>query len=184
MKQSTIFSRILMLGLILMLVLVACEQPTPGQEESEKATQEAVDAGVTEPTAVPVTTAPEEVMQPTAAPDGEVATPVPGEAPAGEVTTPVPGESPAGETSPEVAPTPVSDAVAPTADPNAGGYNPTTVAPVPAGGTYTVSAGENFFRIGLNHGCSVGQMAAVNPHVVPPYYTIYVGQSLTIPSCP
>ena len=181
MKQSTIFSRILMLALVLMLVLVACEQPTPGAEEAEKnaaATQEAIEAGAPVPTAVPATTAPEEVMQPTTVPEGDTATAVPGEVPAGE--TPVGS----GDTPP---------AVDPTADPNAGGGTDggtsdgstatTPATPVPAGGTYTVSAGENFFSIGLNHGCTVDQMAAVNPAVVPPSYIIYIGQELVIPSC-
>ena len=184
MKQSTIFSRMLMLGLVLMLILVACEKPTPGAEEQEKnaqATQEAIDAGAPEtvpatPVPVPATAVPDgnEVI----APEGEAATAVPaGEVPAGE--TPA-GETPAGEgdTSPAVDPTP---------DPNAGGGidDGTTapVVPVPSDGTYTVSAGENFFRIGLNHGCTVGQMAAVNPAVVPPNYIIYIGQVLVIPDC-
>ncbi len=188
MKQSTIFSRILMLGLVLMLVLVACEKPTPGAEEQEKnaqATQEAIEAGAPETvpaTPVPATAVPNE--NEVIAPEGEAATAVPGEAPEGE--TPA-GETPAGEGD-------TSPAVDPTADPNAGGgtdggtsdggTTTTPVTPVPAGGTYTVSAGENFFRIGLNHGCTVDQMAAVNPAVVPPDYIIYIGQVLTIPSCP
>ena len=79
--------------------------------------------------------------------------------------------------------TTVPDGTAPTADPNVGGNVPeTAVTPVPAGGTtYTVSAGENLFRIGLNHGCSVDQMSAANGIYYP--YIIYIGQVLTIPQC-
>lgn len=185
MKQSTIFSRILMLGLVLMLVLVACEQPTPGAEEQEKneqAAQEAVEAGESE--TVPATLVPATPVPATAVPnENEVV------APEGETITAIPdGETLEGEgdTPPAVDPTTVPDGgtIDPTPDPNVGGSNPTTaVTPVPAGGTYTVSAGENFFRIGLNHGCTVGQMAAVNPAVIPPNYIIYIGQELVIPSC-
>jgi len=172
MKQSTAFSRILLLGLALMLILVACEKPTPGAEEQEKnaqATQEAIDSGVGEPVptvAPPMATTVPEVMPPATVPSEEAATAVPD------------------ETQPAVNPTSAPGDTAPTPDPNVGGNNPSTTAtPAPAGGTYTVSAGENFFRIGLNHSCTVEQMAAVNPSVVPPNYVIYVGQTLVIPSC-
>lgn len=54
-------------------------------------------------------------------------------------------------------------------------------APVQSGGTHVVQAGENLFRIGLQYGCSVNQMAAANGIVNPTY--IYVGQELTVPAC-
>lgn len=56
---------------------------------------------------------------------------------------------------------------------------PTT--PVQSGGTHVVQRGENLFRIGLQYGCSVSQMAAANGIVNPTY--IYVGQELTVPAC-
>ena len=181
MKQSTIFSRMLMLGLILILVLVACERPTDGAT-NVKETEEA--AGAVESTAVPVTPVSPTVESATAVPETVVDPTT--EAPVGENPE---GDNTESETPANGDPTPVPGAVGgdPATDPQAGGGDGTSTnpAPVPPGGTYTVSAGENFFRIGLNHGgCSVGQMAAVNPAVVPPYYTIYVGQVLTIPSCP
>jgi len=176
MKQSTIFSRILMLGLILMLVLAACEKQTDGAKDQEATlTAEAANPA----TAVPATPIP------TAVPEEATAVPETVIDPATEAPV---AETPESGTPADGNPTPVPGAVGgdPATDPQAGGGEGTSAnpAPVPAGGTYTVSAGENFFRIGLNHGCSVGQMAAVNPHVAPPYYTIYVGQVLTIPSCP
>ena len=188
MKQSPIFSRILLLGLTLMLVLVACEKPTPGAEEQEKnaqATQEAIDAGV--PETVPATPVPAVVEQPTAAPDGETDAAVPGEVTDGDapaVETPA-GETPVseGDTPPAVDPTPDANVGGGTDGGTSDGGTTDPVAPAPNDGTYTVSAGENFFRIGLNHGCTVDQMAAVNPDVTPPNYIIYVGQTLVIPDC-
>lgn len=204
MKQSTIFARILMLGVILMLVLGACEKQTPGAAEQEavQQTQEASQP-VTEPEVV-VT---QEVMPPVDQPidaqtpadkpaDGETPTdkPVDGETPADQpADSETPTDQPAvdGDTAVAVDPTPVPDAGGdPATDPQAGGGTgdvpETAVSPVPPvqnDGTYTVSAGENFFRIGLNHGCTVAQMAAVNSAVVPPQYIIYIGQTLVIPDC-
>jgi LysM repeat protein len=54
-------------------------------------------------------------------------------------------------------------------------------APTQSGGTHVVQPGENLFRIGLQYGCSVSQMAAANGIVNPTY--IYVGQELTVPAC-
>ncbi len=61
---------------------------------------------------------------------------------------------------------------------------PGSVQPPPAGTeqVYTVRAGDNLFRIGLNYGCTVDQLATFNG-IAPPY-TIFVGQQIRIPpSC-
>lgn len=50
-----------------------------------------------------------------------------------------------------------------------------------SGGTHVVRPGENLFRIGLQYGCSVNQMAAANGIANPTY--IYVGQELVVPDC-
>lgn len=64
---------------------------------------------------------------------------------------------------------------APTADNTGGGASD-----VPAGGTtYTVSAGENLFRISLGFGLNYIDVAAANAIVSP--YLVYPGQVLTIP---
>ncbi len=64
---------------------------------------------------------------------------------------------------------------APTADNTGGGAGD-----VPAGGTtYTVSAGENLFRISLGFGLNYIDVAAANAIVSP--YLVYPGQVLTIP---
>ncbi|MBX3054944.1 MAG: LysM peptidoglycan-binding domain-containing protein [Anaerolineae bacterium] len=59
---------------------------------------------------------------------------------------------------------------------------PGSVAPPPPTGTeqvYTVKAGDNLFRIGLNYGCTVDQLSAYNG--IPYPYTIFVGQQIRIP---
>ncbi len=59
---------------------------------------------------------------------------------------------------------------------------PGSVAPPPATGTeqvYTVKAGDNLFRIGLNYGCTVDQLSAYNN--IPYPYTIFVGDQIRIP---
>lgn len=64
---------------------------------------------------------------------------------------------------------------APTADNTGGGAGD-----VPTGGTtYTVSAGENLFRISLGFGLNYIDVAAANAIVSP--YLVYPGQVLTIP---
>ena len=45
--------------------------------------------------------------------------------------------------------------------------------------TYTVKAGDNLFRIALNHGLTLTALAQYN-HITPPY-TIYIGQVIAIP---
>ena len=57
-----------------------------------------------------------------------------------------------------------------------------TVPPTPVPGTeqvYTVKAGDNLFRIGLNYGCTVDQLSAYNN--IPYPYTIFVGDQIRIP---
>jgi LysM repeat protein len=44
---------------------------------------------------------------------------------------------------------------------------------------YTVKAGDNLFRIGLNYGCTVDQLSAYNN--IPAPYIIYPGQQIRIP---
>lgn len=187
MKRFTIFARIFMLGAILMLVLSACEKPTPGAEQQQSAQEtQAASQPVTQPeTAVTQEAMPPAAVATTPPVDAPVDTAPPVDAP---VATDTPMDAPAdGDTAVAVDPTPVPEAGGdPATDPQAGGgtsVDVPAVTPVAAGGTYTVSAGENFFRIGLNHGCTVAQMAAVNSAVVPPNYIIYIGQELVIPTC-
>lgn len=72
------------------------------------------------------------------------------------------------------------------------GGDPVAVTPLPAevatvapptqsGGVHVVQPGENLFRIGLQYGCSVNQMAAANGIVNPT--RIFVGQELIVPDC-
>lgn len=199
MKQSTIFTRILMLGMVLMLALSACEKPTPGAEQQDalEQTQE-----MDQPTPEPEGVVTQEAMPPVDPPVDTVDNETPVDPPAYPVNTETPADQPVdnvppvdqpvdGDTAVAVDPTAVPDAGGdPATDPQAGGGTgdvpETAVTPVPPvqnDGTYTVSAGENFFRIGLNHGCTVAQMAAVNSDVVPPNYIIYIGQTLVIPDC-
>ncbi|GIK57815.1 MAG: LysM peptidoglycan-binding domain-containing protein [Chloroflexi bacterium] len=59
---------------------------------------------------------------------------------------------------------------------------PGSVAPPPPTGmeqVYTVRAGDNLFRIGLNYGCTVDQLSAYNN--IPYPYTIFVGDQIRIP---
>jgi hypothetical protein len=44
---------------------------------------------------------------------------------------------------------------------------------------YTVQAGDNLFRIGLNYGCTVEQLSVFNN--IPAPYIIYPGQQIRIP---
>jgi len=53
-----------------------------------------------------------------------------------------------------------------------------TTTEIPA--THTVAAGENLYRIGLKYGISWVSIAQLNQ--IPPPYTIYVGQTLNLPS--
>ena len=59
---------------------------------------------------------------------------------------------------------------------------PSPVTPVPGGcsQTHVVQPGENLFRIGLNYGYTVNQLAAANPDIVNPN-NIKVGQVICIP---
>lgn len=57
----------------------------------------------------------------------------------------------------------------------------TVAPPVQGGGVHVVQPGENLFRIGLQYGCTVNQMAAANGIVNPT--RIFVGQELTVPDC-
>jgi len=87
-----------------------------------------------------------------------------------QILIPAPGtvvltSTPEGST----AETPVPPAEAPTQLPSA------------AGGTHVVQAGENLYRIGLQYGCSVEQMAIHNGIV--DAATISVGLVLQIPNC-
>lgn len=58
---------------------------------------------------------------------------------------------------------------------------PTQPAPAQVGGVHVVAPGENLFRIGLQYGCTVNQMAVANGISNPT--RIYVGQELTVPDC-
>lgn len=77
-----------------------------------------------------------------------------------------------------VIPTPTEEP--PTDDATSPDQSPTTAAP-PSDGTHVVQAGENLFRISLQYGCSVEQVAAFNGITNPG--AISVGQVLKIPDC-
>jgi LysM repeat protein len=83
-----------------------------------------------------------------------------------------------------VIPAPGTTVVPPPA-PTAPAPAPTAVPPVPptsGGQVYVVQPGNNLFRIGLQYGCTVDQMASYNN--IPAPYIIYVGQQILIPpSC-
>ncbi len=175
MKKTTVFSRILLFVLILML-LAACgsrTQLTPGQEV--ELTQEALNADAADG-------------------DNNVATPLP---PTTIPTEPEPTADSA-PVVPEINPTITPETAAP--PPTEGGDTPTAGPPTDAssnpdvgGGTEetnTSSAGEttyvaqnndNLFRIGLDNGCTTEQMSAANNIAAP--YIIYVGQTIIIPDC-
>lgn len=83
-------------------------------------------------------------------------------------------------TPPDLQPTPVPEQ--PTAVPPVDPVPESTAPPSGGAGTvYTVRAGENLFRIGLQNGCTVDQMSQANNIVYP--YTIFPGQQLIIPAC-
>ena len=81
-----------------------------------------------------------------------------------------PTETPLPTISPAVTYTPVPATLTP---------EPSGTEPSGTGGTYTVKAGDNLFRIALNHGTTVNALASAN-HITNPAL-IFVGQVLTIP---
>ncbi|MCP4362840.1 MAG: LysM peptidoglycan-binding domain-containing protein [Chloroflexi bacterium] len=186
--------------LMLLIVLAACERPVPEPDLPPSPTPA---DPATLPTAVPTlppiapTQAPEDV-QPTPVPPEDQPTPVPPDPGGGDS-----GQQ--GETTHAVAPgdtlynisdqygVPMEDIMAANpeiTDPNnltvgeqiiipAPGSGETTP---PSGGTdivYTVKPGDNLFRIGLQYGCAVDQVAGYNG--IPAPYTIYPGDQIKIP---
>ncbi len=157
---------IVLLIVLLTVMLVACERPlnpeeegTPAAEPTTAAPQETQPGQEAAPTLVP--TLPVPSAEPTTttgeqpAPETGQPTAVP-EGGAGEASQPEPG----GETQPE-----------PTAE------QPSQ----PAGEqVHVVQAGENLFRIGLQYGCTVNELAAYNGIANPNY--INVGQQIRIPA--
>lgn len=178
--KSTLYSSrtFILITILLALALVACERPL--QEEEPTATPEP-------DTVEPAEPQPEEGGEPAGEPAGEAApTLVPTEAaPAGEAGEPAEqpeqpaqeGEEPAapeGGAEEEPQPEPVEE---PQPEPTA---PPPPPAESPTGEQiHTVQAGQNLFRIGLQYGCTVSELAAYNGIANPDY--INVGQQIRIP---
>ena len=176
--KSTLYSSrtFILITILLALALVACERPL--QEEAPTATPEP-------DTAAPAETQPEAggegageaapTLVPTeAVPSGEAGEPAEGaaeqpEQPAPEGGEPAAPEGGAEEVSP---PEPVEE---PQPEPT-----PPPAEQLPTGEqVHTVQAGQNLFRIGLQYGCTVAELAAYNGIVNPDY--INVGQQILIP---
>ncbi|HCB49993.1 MAG TPA: hypothetical protein DEP47_10815 [Chloroflexi bacterium] len=176
--KSTLYSSrtFIFITILLALALVACERPL--QEEAPTATPEP-------DTAAPAETQPEAggegageaapTLVPTeAVPSGEAGEPAEGaaeqpEQPAPEGGEPAAPEGGAEEVSP---PEPVEE---PQPEPT-----PPPAEQLPTGEqVHTVQAGQNLFRIGLQYGCTVAELAAYNGIVNPDY--INVGQQILIP---
>lgn len=187
------------LALILMVVLVACERPL--QEEPEPTQTPAVAPTIppavlptvpVQPTAAPDGTTPDAGLQPTVPADGSGSeTPPTGET--GPVTYVIqPGDtlfSIAQQYSVSVDDLAAANGMS-TSDllvPGqsltvpVGGLVATPVPPVVEGQeqTHVVQSGENLFRIGLQYGCSVNELAAYNGIANPDW--ISAGQVIRIP---
>ena len=173
----------IVLIVIMALALVACERPL-GEEETPTPTVESQDTapagtqpdaggeGETAPTLVPTTAAPG--SEPA---EGAVEQPAPE---AGEEAPAVPEESVPEEGVPE-------EGAEEATEPEQGGEaipepEPTAVPPSQPTGeqVHIVEAGQNLFRISLQYGCTVNELAAYNG-IVNTHY-IYVGQVIRIPA--
>ncbi|MCA9972893.1 MAG: LysM peptidoglycan-binding domain-containing protein, partial [Anaerolineales bacterium] len=170
MKQSPKRLSWLVLALLLVLALAACERPAPREEVPVD------DTTLPQPTVVIPTTAPT-TDQGYPAPADETPTD-------GGVTTPVEtpatgAEEPA--TGAEQPTTPEEPATAdPTAVPTPGDSQPETpVTNAQGEQIHIVQLGENLFRIGLRYGIAYEELGAYNG--IPAPYTIYPGQEIRIP---
>ena len=177
--KSTLYSSrtFILITILLALALVACERPL--QEEAPTATPEP-------DTAAPAETQPAAggeaageavpTLVPTeAAPSGEAGEPAEGAAEQPEQPAPEGGEPTAPEGGAEEAPQP-EPVEEPQPEPT-----PPPAEQLPTGEqVHTVQAGQNLFRIGLQYGCTVAELAAYNGIVNPDY--INVGQQIRIPA--
>ncbi len=177
---STLNSRRLFMVMIviLALALVACERPLqeeatptatapaegPAEQQPEAGGETGVDA--------PPTLVPTEAAQP-AEGSGEQ----PAEQPAQPADEPAqPADEPA-----QPAEQPAQPAEQPAQPPEESTVPTVEVTVAPSGEqVVTVQAGQNLFRIGLQFGCTVPELAAYNG-IVNPHY-IYVGQQIRIPA--
>ena len=179
---STLNSRRLFIVLIviLALALVACERPLQ-EEETAPATEAAPEVpeeqqpetGGETGVDAPPTLVPTEAAQP-ADGSGEQPAEGSGEQPAQPAEEPAqPAEQPAEQ--------PAQPAEQPAQPPEQSPVPTVEVTVAPTGEqVVTVQAGQNLFRIGLQFGCTVPELAAYNG-IANPHY-IYVGQQIRIPA--
>jgi protein TonB len=184
--KSTLYSSrtFILITILLALALVACERPL--QEEAPTATPEP-------DTAAPAETQPEAggegageaapTLVPTdAVPSGEAGEPAEGAAEQPEQPAPEGGEPAAPEGGEPAAPEGGAEEVSPPEPVEEPQPEPTPppAEQLPTGEqVHTVQAGQNLFRIGLQYGCTVAELAAYNGIVNPDY--INVGQQILIP---
>jgi hypothetical protein len=184
--KSTLYSSrtFILITILLALALVACERPL--QEEAPTATPEP-------DTAAPAETQPEAggegageaapTLVPTeAVPSGEAGEPAEGAAEQPEQPAPEGGEPAAPEGGEPAAPEGGAEEASPPEPVEEPQPEPTPppAEQLPTGEqVHTVQAGQNLFRIGLQYGCTVAELAAYNGIVNPDY--INVGQQILIP---